>query len=113
TYGHTGANPAAPAAHNHFGMFIASCERADLRPLPNGVMVYDDARAWLDPLAPPTVPRAEVIDELCDAIDGKRAPLHTGEWSMATLEVCLAILDSTRSGQEVVLRHQVAVPAQA
>jgi hypothetical protein len=30
---------------------------------------------------------------------------------MATLEVCLAILESSRSGADVELRHQVAVPA--
>ena len=32
-------------AHNHFGLVVASCERADLRPLPHGVMVYGDESA--------------------------------------------------------------------
>ena len=32
---------------------IVSCERADLRPLPNGVMIYQDGTARLDPLPPP------------------------------------------------------------
>ena len=93
---------------NQFGMIIASCERADLRPLPSGLMIYDDTRAWLDPLPPPTVPRAEVIDEFCDAILGVRAPVHTGRWAMATLEACLAILESARTGREVALHAQVA-----
>src|SRR5690606_13807499 len=27
--------------HPHFGFLMASCDGADLRPLPNGVMIYD------------------------------------------------------------------------
>jgi phthalate 4,5-cis-dihydrodiol dehydrogenase len=94
-------------AHNHFGSVIASCDRADLRPLPNGVMIYDDSRMWLDPLPAPVVPRAEVIDELYAAVVDGKPPLHDGEWAMATLEVCLAILESSRTGCDVRLSHQV------
>ena len=101
----------APAAHNHFGMVLVSCDGADLRPLPNGVMIYDDARAWLDPIAPPRVPRVEVIDELYDAVFRGAAPLHDGAWAMATLEVSLAMLESARSGKEQVLSHQVGARA--
>jgi phthalate 4,5-cis-dihydrodiol dehydrogenase len=107
-YGGDDAKSDAPVAHQQFGMVLVSCDGADLRPLPNGVMVYDDTRAWLRELPPPAIPRAEVIDELCDAVEGTRAPLHCGEWAMATLEVCLAILPSARSGREVELRHQSA-----
>jgi phthalate 4,5-cis-dihydrodiol dehydrogenase len=110
-YGMTASQAAAPVTHNQFGMVIVSCDKADLRPMPDGVMVYDDARAWHDPLPPPQVPRGEVIDELCDAIAGIRPATHSGEWAMATLEVCLAILDSSRSGKEVTLAHQVSLPA--
>jgi phthalate 4,5-cis-dihydrodiol dehydrogenase len=98
----------APAAHNHFGPVLVSCDRADLRPLADGVMIYEDERRWLDPLPAPKVPRAEVIDELHAAVRRNVAPLHCGEWGMATLEVCLAILESARTGAEVRLRHQVA-----
>ena len=37
--------------------------------MPNGVMIYDDAGARLDPLPRPAVPRREVIDELCGAVE--------------------------------------------
>jgi phthalate 4,5-cis-dihydrodiol dehydrogenase len=39
-YGGANYQPAAnaPLAHQNFGLLIASCERAELRPLPNGVM---------------------------------------------------------------------------
>ena len=95
-------------AHQHFGSIVVSCERADLRPMSNGVMIYQDGTARRDPLASPTVPRAEVIDELYDAVVHGRAPLHDGASAMATLEVCLAILQSAREGRDVSLAHQVA-----
>ena len=97
-------------AHQHFGTLLVSCDRADLRALPNGVMVYQNGAARLDPLPPPPAPRAEVIDELYRAIVQGEAPLHGGAWATATLEVVLAILRSAREGRDVVLSHQVALP---
>jgi len=97
-------------AHHHFGMVIVSCEHADLRAMPNGVMIYQNGTARLDALPPPVVPRAEVIDELYGAAVEKKAPLHDGFWAMATLEVLLEILRTSRGGAAAALRHQVAVP---
>jgi phthalate 4,5-cis-dihydrodiol dehydrogenase len=90
-------------AHQHFGVIIVSCEKADLRPLPAGVMIYGDREKRLEPLPPPKVPRQEVIDELYDALADRRAPFHSGEWAMSTLEVCLALLRSARQSKEVLL----------
>jgi phthalate 4,5-cis-dihydrodiol dehydrogenase len=95
--------PASQVAHQHFGEVIVSCERADLRPLASGVMIYGDHEQRLDALAPPRVPRAEVIDELYAAVIGGRPPLHGGEWAMATLQVCLALLRSAAEQREIVL----------
>jgi phthalate 4,5-cis-dihydrodiol dehydrogenase len=96
-------------AHQHFGTIIVSCERADLRPMPDGVMIYQSGAARLDPLRSPQIPRAEVIDELYAAVVDGKPPLHDGAWAMATLEVCLAMLQSAREGRDVGLKHQVAV----
>lgn len=104
---------ARPAAHNHFGHIIVSCENADLRPMADGVMIYADDRRWLEPLPQPRVPRAEVIEELYAAVRENVPPLHSGEWGMATLEVCLAILESARSGTEVVLAHHPRISVSA
>ena len=111
-YGGVAFQPPATqnVAHQHFGTFIVSCERADLRPLPNGVAIYQGGTARLDPLPLPKVPRAEVIDELYAAVVDGRPPLHDGAWAMATLEVCLAMLQSARAGRDVPLRHQVKAP---
>jgi phthalate 4,5-cis-dihydrodiol dehydrogenase len=77
--------------------------------MPNGVMIYQNGAGTLDPLPPPTVLRAEVIDELYGAVVDGRAPLHDGAWATATLEVCLALLTSAREERDVALAHQVAL----
>ena len=100
---------AAPGLqHQHFGFVVASCEKADLRPLPSGVMIYADETQRLDALAPPEIPRSEVIGELHEAVVNGKPPLHSGEWARATLEVCLAILRSAREGQPISLKHQIS-----
>ena len=103
------AAPDSGLAHQHFGMVVVSCEHADLRPLPTGVMIYRDGAARLDPLPPPRIPRAEVVDEFYNAVVHGIAPLHDGAWAMATQEVILAMLRSAREGGDVRLRHQVGL----
>jgi phthalate 4,5-cis-dihydrodiol dehydrogenase len=92
--------------HNHFGLIIVSCDRADLRPLPQGVLVYGDNDRRMEKLPPPEVPRSEVVDELYASAVLDQPPLHSGEWGLATLEVCLAMLQSSAKGQHIVLQHQ-------
>ena len=108
-YGGPDFHPSAgqDLAHQNFGTLLVSCERADLRALPNGVMVYQNGSAQLDPLPMPKIPRVEVIDELYDAVVMGQPPLHDGAWAMATLEVLLAILQSSREKSDVRLSHQV------
>ncbi len=106
TYGMTETATAAPSHHNHFGLLIASCAEADLRPLPDGVMVYGHTARRMEALPRPVVPRAEVTAELVAACRDGVAPRHSGAWGMATLEVCLALLESARTGQEVAPAHQ-------
>ena len=53
-------------------------------------------------------PRDRVIAEFADAIAGKPVT-HTGRWGLANLEVCTAAIESSRTGNEIELRHQVAV----
>jgi phthalate 4,5-cis-dihydrodiol dehydrogenase len=97
----------ASRSHQHFGLVIASCDRADLRPGPKGVAIYADHARSFEPVPVPPVARSEVIDELHAAIFDGKTPLHSGEWSLATMEVCLAMQQSAREGCEVFLRHQI------
>jgi phthalate 4,5-cis-dihydrodiol dehydrogenase len=112
-YGGGEAPPAVQErrSHQQFGVLIASCERGDLRPLPNGVAIYDDVSRRFEAIADPQVPRAGVIDELCNAVFFGRAPPHNGEWGLATMEVCLGILQSAREQREIVLQHQTSLSA--
>ena len=98
---YTGAR--AGLLHQHFGMLIASCEHADLRPLPEGVWIYADGEKRLEPLPAPKVQRAEVTDELYAAVVDGRAPLHDGEWATATMEAVYAILQSAKESREIAL----------
>jgi phthalate 4,5-cis-dihydrodiol dehydrogenase len=104
TYGAAGADAAPAQHHEHFGPVIVSCDRADLRPTADGVIVHDDDATTFVPTPPPSVPRQGVIDELWDAVVEGRAPLHSGEWGLANLEVCLAIIRSSAEGREIELR---------
>ena len=84
----------------HFGFLLASCERADLRPLPDGVRIYAD-----DGVRDVPVPRGRiypnkdaVIDEFyAAAVDGV-PPVHDGAWGTETMAVALALVESARTG---------------
>jgi phthalate 4,5-cis-dihydrodiol dehydrogenase len=109
TYGgpdYTPPSPHPPARrYQHFGPIIVSCEHGDIRPLPDGLSVYADEQHTFIPLEMATVPRSEVIDELYRALFEDRLPLHTGEWARGTTEACLALLESHRTHQDVVLQN--------
>lgn len=94
--------------HQHFGHVVVSMAKADLRLQPNGVMVYADQERYLERTPKQPVPRAEVIDELFDAIFLAKPVVHSAQWSRATTELCLAILDSARTGNTIQLKYQVA-----
>ena len=102
-------SPAVPhaTAHQHFGQVIVSCEKADLQPGPLGIALYTDSEKYFEPLPSPAIPRQEVIDELFATVIDGRPAVHSGEWAQATTAVCLAILESARSGTECHPRYQV------
>ncbi len=102
------AHTIPPAAHSHFGPLIISCEKADLRPTPSGIVIYSDDQKSFEPLPASSIPRKEVIDEIYSAVLDDVTPLHSGEWARATTAVCLAILESSRSGQDCVPAWQVS-----
>ena len=103
-------DPASMIGYEHFGTVIVSCDRADLRPMPNGVLVYDEAGARLETLPPPVIPRRDVIDELYEAIVSGRPAPHDGRSARATLAVCSALLESAREQRDVVPSLQIGMP---
>ena len=107
---HRGDRAQDPSRHHpHFGLTIVSCERGDLRSAPDGVLIYGDEEQRFEPVPlGRTVPdKGRVVDELYDAVVQDKRPAHDGAWGRATLEVCLAILQSARERREIALSHQV------
>ena len=97
------------------GIVIVTCERGDIRHSPSGLYVYDDGGKHEIDLTPdrdmgPAARRAE-LEELYDAVMEGAPIYHTGRWGMATLEVCLAIMESARERKEIMLTHQIPTPA--
>jgi phthalate 4,5-cis-dihydrodiol dehydrogenase len=95
--------------HQHFGAVLVSCERGDVRPMPDAVWVYGDERREHRALEAPAVPRAGVVDELHSAVVAGKPPLHDGRWAKSTLEICLGLLHSAREQRDIELEQQVGL----
>jgi phthalate 4,5-cis-dihydrodiol dehydrogenase len=87
----------------HFGIFIATCERGDLRPCPEGVLVYGDngPRTVCAHIGRGEYGQGDTIDELYDAVTGAQPTLHNAEFGRNTVLACLAILESSKTGRDV------------
>jgi len=107
--GNSGGSESGPR-HSAFGLTMATCEHADIRQSPNGLWIYDDTgKHELE--IPKEQSRGEAeFEEMYQAVVEKRRVIHDGRWGEATHEVTLAIMESARTGKDVVLSHQVPVP---
>ena len=101
------AIPASAPHQPHFGLTLVSCERGDIRQSPDGLFVYSDKGREEIKLANDRSPRDLVLDEFADAISGKARAIHDGRWGLANLEICLAAIESSKSGKAIELKHQV------
>jgi phthalate 4,5-cis-dihydrodiol dehydrogenase len=102
-----GDDLSAPRRQPFFGLTVVSCERGVLRQSPDGIFVYGE-EGRREVLVPAELGRAAELVELHDAIVQDRPAVLDAAWGMATLEVCVAILDSARERREITLRHQAA-----
>ena len=92
-----------PEGQSHFGSLVATYARADVRPSPQGLLVYADDGVTETLLPAERNGRTNLIDELCSVVLDDEAPLHDGNFARATVEACLAIHDSSRQRREIVL----------
>ncbi|MBN86594.1 MAG: hypothetical protein CL885_03635 [Dehalococcoidia bacterium] len=97
---------------NDLGIVIVSCEFGELRQGPEGLYKYtDDGLVELmvdsDPLH-----RDQELEELYNAVRLGRPVFHSGAWGMATLEVGLAINESTKTHKDIVLSHHIEMPSE-
>ena len=91
------------------GSFIVTCADADLRLTSEGVLAYTtDGLQQLGGHPWRGVPgRGNVIDELYYAVTENRPLVHTPRWAKASMEVCLACLQSAREHRDITMSHQV------
>lgn len=100
---------AAERHQAYFGLTIVSCDRADIRQSPDGLLIYGDREVREVPLEPGVFGRDLMVQELYEAVVQGKPVIHDGRWSKATLEVSMAVLQSAREQREVPLQHQVPV----
>ncbi|HET8563415.1 MAG TPA: Gfo/Idh/MocA family oxidoreductase [Candidatus Binatia bacterium] len=100
-----------PWVPNDLGVLIASCEKGDIRQSQHGLYVHSDEGTKDVPLVGGGgSSRRGELTELYEAVVLDKPIRHTGPWGMATLEVCLAIMQSAKERKEIFLSHQVPAP---
>ncbi len=97
--------PSACARQPHFGSFIATFERGDIRITPEGLDVFDEDGRRSIPIEPAGVMpgHANVLSALWKAMRHNEPCMHDAQWGRDTLEIILAVLHSARERREVSL----------
>lgn len=98
-----------PWVPDDLGLVVVSCERGDMRHSQYGLYVYDDEGVHDIELPCEDVharSRRPELEELYDGVVNGHVVHHDGAWGMATLEACLAIMESGKTRQEVHLSRQ-------
>lgn len=93
-----------------FGLTLVSCEKGDIRQTSDGLKIYGETEQREIKLLSGSRGREAEVEELYDAVVKGRPVFHGGRWGAATLEVCLAMLDSAKERKEIFLSHQVPSP---
>ena len=93
-----------------FGLTVVSCEKGDLRQTPSGLRLYGENEQREISLPTGSRGREAEVEELYNAVVHNRPVSHDGCWGAATLEVCLAMLESAETRKEIFLSHQVPTP---
>ena len=93
-----------------FGFTMVSCEKGDIRQTPDGLKIYGETEQREINLPAGSRGREAEVEELYGAVAKGRPVFHGGRWGAATLEVCLAMLESAKERKEIFLSHQVPSP---
>jgi phthalate 4,5-cis-dihydrodiol dehydrogenase len=81
-----------------------------IRQSPDGLFIYDK-KGRREVAVPSSRGRAAELFDLYQAITEDRQTMLDVRWGMATAEVCLAILQSSREHREIMLVHQAEAAA--
>src|SRR5215207_6627650 len=97
------------------GFLLVTCDGGDVRHSKFGIYVYDENGQRDIDLTPDramgVAGRRAELEELYDSVVNGKPVWHDGRWGMATLEVCLALMESGKRREEIRLTHQVPLPA--
>jgi phthalate 4,5-cis-dihydrodiol dehydrogenase len=93
-----------------FGHTVVSCQKGDIRQTPDGLKIYGETEQREITLPAGSRGREAEVEELYNAVTNGRPVFHGGRWGTATLEVCLAMLESAKQRKEIMLSHQVPSP---
>jgi len=93
-----------------FGFTLVTCQKGDIRQSPNGLIIYGDEEKREITLPSGRIGREAEVEELYHAVVNDRPVFHDGRWGEATLEVCLAILESAKQRREITMSHQTPSP---
>jgi phthalate 4,5-cis-dihydrodiol dehydrogenase len=92
-----------------FGLTLVSCERGDIRQSPEGLYIYtNDGRKEI--IIDEGGRGSGELAELHAALQEDRPTFPDARWGMASLEVILAIAESSQKRRVVMLSHQVPCP---
>lgn len=103
-------SPPSGGGNISFGVYLASCERGDIRQSPEGLLIYDDDGDREVPLIGERVGGNGELMEMYRALREGGSIRHDGRWGMATLELIAAIMQSSRERREIMLTHQCPSP---
>jgi phthalate 4,5-cis-dihydrodiol dehydrogenase len=84
-----------------FGLTIVSCERGDVRPSRNGVLVYDYDSIREIPVPPSSGGMSSDLEEFYGAVRRGEACRYDARWGAKTVDVCEAIWTSAQVGGSV------------
>jgi phthalate 4,5-cis-dihydrodiol dehydrogenase len=89
----------------HFGLIVATCERGDIRLSPNGLLVHgpDGTREIAVSRGKGRPGQGDALDALWRAVREGEPSLHDAQWGRGTVEVILAVLQSSNDRREVLL----------
>lgn len=96
--------------HQFFGFTLVSCEHGDIRQTPRGLRVYGDTEQREIELPIDLYPKADIEVMYQAWLNDEPLRFHDARWGRATLEVCLAILESGREHREISLTKQTPWP---
>jgi phthalate 4,5-cis-dihydrodiol dehydrogenase len=92
-----------------FGLTVVACEKGVVRQSPDGLYVYTE-KGRKEVACPDTLGREAELGELAAALRAGLPVFPDGNWGKATLEVCLAILASSKDGRLRRMKYQVPSP---